>query len=153
MFPWTDKALEGIIFTRQSLIPILSLGSTKNHTVDVPSLTFTLCSQCTEKVNSLRLSGRIFSSLILVYLLRDVCNHERSSIGYIFFGSFATFVRVNQSCILQFLHNLKKTSASKRNLRDLYLGHCFVAIVIFNLRGCTLLTRSSVVSFTSLQRM
>lgn len=68
--------------------------------MDAPSLTSTLCSQCTEKINSLRVSGRIFSSLILVYLLRDISNHERSSISCIFFGSFAMFVRVQQSCHL-----------------------------------------------------
>jgi hypothetical protein len=45
-------------------------------------------------------SCRIFSSLILVYLLGDVLNRERSSISCIFFGSFATLGRVQQSCVL-----------------------------------------------------
>jgi len=59
-----------------------------------------LCSQFTEKINSLRDSGSTFSTLILVYLLCDVCNHKRSYISWIFFGSFATLGRVQQSCIL-----------------------------------------------------
>jgi hypothetical protein len=158
-----DKTREGIKFTRQSLgvdskniktlIHILSLGSMKNHTVDVPSLTLTYVpsAQKTSTVCKFQvayfLPQSLYTFLVMYVTTKDLTLAAFSLVA------LPRYVEYSSPASYSSLHNLKKTLASKRNLTDLYLGHCFVIIVIFNLRGCTLLTRSSAGSFTSLQQI